>query len=669
MDAALADRMIYSGKKLVFVRHAGANQFVCKFPFDLAFTEKCRVIPSFASKYKPDPTGERKKGIFVGWNIHYLDLPILEAVSFGSGYSVDYEDREILRKMKADYLDKREWKLGKLARIRSFSLRGPRKELMYYRQSDGVWAFKEEVPPMTRAEADKLKASDPKFKDDFVEPVPIVIVPAVRPLDDLQNVGAGALFRAQKDILADGMGAGKTAQAIGAVILNKLDGRPHKTLVLCPTTVKGAWRGEVEDMTKDLKALILNKNMEKRFEQYPLCKDYDVIIASYGTFLSDYQELAEFVNPDILIIDEAHRLCNKDNKSTQLLIGGKEVKKTFLMMAKPHSIYLVTGTPINNELEDLYATLKTLDSAIFHWGGFRNRYTILKEGSRWERKMVKNEETGVMEPKASKRLFYTTEGYKNEAELKGKLGLHMIRRTKDEILPNLPPKSYTFEDVILDEEERKIYDDLKEKWQAFVRGKGVAVKSHLSWMIRAQQICNSLETYPDAGGIKKSSKLKALLRIVDREAPKRKIIIFSKFAEMTKIIERELKVWHPIHMNGDTPDEDRYDMWHEMFQKDPKYRAFVTTIECGGAGITLNASNLVIFYDKGWTLKSNEQAADRSHRRGQENDVEIKTLRVVDSIDEHIEMTWINKGLLVDSTINVEKAVRDMLLEQKEALI
>jgi len=422
--------------------------------------------------------------------------------------------------------------------------------------------------------------------------------------------------------------------------------------------MKGAWKREIETVTNDLKPVIMDSKMEKRYKVYEEeIGNYDVMIISYDGFLADYDELCTYFKPDIIVIDECHRIANRQNRITQALIGGRTVKKTFTMMCQPHSIYLLTGTPISNRLEDLYAMLKLIDPGIFSWTGFGNRYTIVEEGQRW----LHN--GGVSRPTTFQKIV----GYRNEKELKAKLSLHMIRRTKDEILPELPEKVFQVIEVELDTEERKIYKDLKEDYKASIRGKELSVTDALTWMTRAQQIANSLETVPGSG-TKKSSKLAELIKIVEAEAPNRKILIFSKYKTMTSIIERELKHLKPFHLNGDVPSEKRTEMI-DTFQTTEENRVFISTIKAGGVGITLTAADLVIFFDIAWTPAANAQAADRVHRIGQKNSVLVLTLRVKNSVEEKIERIWMGKQKTIDDVVGDEANLTKMTREELEDLI
>jgi SNF2 family DNA or RNA helicase len=614
MDAQSALRMIQQGSKLAFVRCLGGSLFLVNLPFELqktregwrpvagSLTGECGIIPSW-----------KWDGDLKGYRVHYLDLPLLEALAFKAGYTLEYENRDALRKLRSEYLERREWK-----------------------------------------------------KKVVLE------IPLKRPMDPLQTIGSQFMYRTGWALNADGMGGGKTVQGIGAVVLNKMDGKPHRTLVLCPKSVKGAWAKEIR-ATTDMTVVLLESNMEKRFEQYATLKDYDFVISSFDSFVSDFKEIGEAMKPDILIIDEVHRICERGNRLTQILIGGREVKKTFFEYANPHSGYLMTGTPISNDLEDLYALLRLMDRNAMNWIGFRNRYCITEEGELWTR--PKAEElaaalaNGAAAPKAKKKTYTTVVGYQNQEELKAKLSLHMIRRTKDELLPNLPKKTFTVVEVELDAEERKVYNALKDEFTTTIRGKELTVKSQLEWMTRAQQICDSLEIVPDSTA-KKSTKLVKLLDIIKAEAPHRKIVVFSKYKEMTDIIVRELKAMRipSLYLHGDVKDELRQPMCDE-FQEDDTIRVFVSTMKAGGVGITLHAAGLCVLYDRWWSPGANFQAVDRLHRRGLKHPVDAVFLRVKDSVEEYVEKTWVDKQDTVNNMISDEAVLSSLTATERVSLL
>ena len=646
METEVACQLIAKGADLIHVRVIGGPYLSCYTRFNPEFTDKCHGIPSW--QWVADKRHFR---------VHYLDLHTLEGVTFSAGYEMRYEPAAVehIKEIKKEYLGQREYKTGREAMIRSGAAWNPDTGPLYL-LSNGTglsWVQKDMATVFTRAAADAMaKSQEIGPQGCFIEPIPLMTVTAKRAFKQYQNVGSSFMFKARRVLNADGMGAGKTAQTVGAVMLNKEAGFDYKTVVVCPSSVKFAWENEFKAVC-DLRVLVLDRSMNKRYEQYEFLKDYDVIIIAYDGFLSDYEEIARLFKPSILVVDECHRICNRQNKLTQVLVGGKNVRKTFPLMCDLHSVYLLSGTPITNKLEDLYTLLKLIDPGLFSWKGFSNRYCVEEERFLWQGK--------------TRRSFWKIVGYKNEKELKAKLSLFMVRRTKDEVLPELPEKIYQTVDVDFSDEERKVYNELKKDFKAIIRGKELTVMDKLSWMTRAQQICDSLELVA-GGGTKKSSKLEELIRIVNEQAGAHKIVIFSKYKGMTNIICRELAHLKPFHLNGGVESADRQVMINE-FQTDPKRRLFVSTLGAGGVGVTLTAADVVIFYDKHWSPALNNQAADRLHRIGQKNVINVVTLRVRKSIEEHVLKVWASKQNLIDSMVGDEAIIGKMAQAELESLI
>lgn len=601
MEASTAGALIQDGQKLVYVRHAGGPYFLCSNAWGLGVEE---VVPSWV--WRKEHAAHR---------VHYLDLRLLEEVVFKSGYTLHFDKPEALKQLKTSYLERRMWK-----------------------KSDDTETM-EKIIAIWNARGKNL---------------PILSVPTYRIPDAKQLVGARFAFRNGRVLIADGPGVGKTTEALYAVLLNKINQRPFKTLVICPTSVKGAWIDDAEALG-GLRVLTLSGVSDERGLQYDQIDKADLVIISQDGFMDDYAELSKY-GFNILILDEGHGICNKENKLTQILIGSKKIRKTFTQVVAPHSVYILTGTPLSNKLDDLYPLLKLLDPGVMSWGGFLNRYTIREEGVRWMWKVV-----GGVKKKFPQR-FNAVVGYVNHDELKAKLSLHMIRRTKDEALPNLPKKRFRTVDITFSDTERKVYEDLRKTFTANIGGKIVQIKSTIEWLTKAQQICDSLEIVKGTGSTE-SSKLAEMMRWVHKIAPHHKIVIFSRSSEMTTIIARECAQYNPIHFHGAVPDKKRKAMI-DSFQKDPTRRIFVSTLKAGGVGVTLTAGNVVMLYDRWWAPGGNTQAADRCHRRTQTKPVLVLSFRVKDSFEEHIEKVWLNKQAMVQNMIGDESVLEDMTVKE-----
>ena len=591
-----AMNLIQLGHKIAHIRHWTGPYFLVKTPGPWVSEDAA----TFGEACKEIPSWMWIKDQS-SWKIHFLDIPTLEGIAFKAGYTPKYDPatEAVMKGLKAGYLERREWKKGALVEI-----------------------------------------------------------PCKRALCDYQIVGAQFLYKAQRALIGDSPGVGKSAATIGAILLNKIDNLPYKTLILCPASVKGAWLKELGIVTDELRPIVLESKMEKRYAQYENLANCDVLISSYDSFIRDYDDLPKYFKPDILVLDEIHRASNRKNKITQTLIGGKSIKKTFLQVVNPRCIYELTGSPIGNKLEDLYPLMRIIDPGMFSWGGFCNRYTIQEQAQVWRHN------GGVSRPVT----FTKVTGYKNAPELKAKLSLCMIRRTKQDVLTELPAKSLQIREIELGTEERKIYNDLRKDYKAEIRGKEITIIDQIVWSTRAQQIADSLELVPGSDA-KKSSKMEELIEVVDARATLEKIVIFSKFSKMVDIMAREFKNSHPIVLTGDTPTDKRAKLIAD-FQEDPKYRLFLATYGAGGVGVTLHAASTVILYDVHWNPAACEQAIGRLDRKGQVNPVTVIVMKSLDTIDQRtMDVVSLKQGI-IDSTVGDESTtLAGMTREQLENLI
>jgi SNF2 family DNA or RNA helicase len=488
-----------------------------------------------------------------------------------------------------------------------------------------------------------------------------------RQLKDYQIIGAQFMYYARTVINADAPGAGKTIQTIAAILLNKYADRPYKSIIVVPNSVKYNWKNEFDLTTDELKVMVMDSNYDKRQKQYEQSANYDILIMSYDSFMRDYDDITTIFDPNIFIIDEAHRLANRTNKITQIIIGGKTIKKNFLKICKNlHSIYLLTGTPFVNKIEDVYPLLRIIDNGIYTLNGFRNRYMKIRE---CEKTIIKD---GI-----TKRIkFPLVLGYKNEEELKNRLNFYMIRRTKDKIMNELPPVSFKTIEIEFSNEERKIYNNLRDEFKKNVNPM-VLLKGNiqnpelLKWFTKAQLICNSLELVEEANS-KKSSKKEELINIINDRIEDNKIIVFSKYKKMIDILERDLKEFNPLLLHGDIKDIDRQKNI-EAFQKDPNKRLFLATLGAGGVGVNLTTGDsdniIVILYDRWYSAALNNQAISRVYRLGQNKPIEVIIMRVKDSIEEHVEKIWVNKQITASNLIDDEAIFKMLSFEQLMELI
>ena len=502
-----------------------------------------------------------------------------------------------------------------------------------------------------------------KLKNEIVLQMP----PTKRELKKYQIIGAQFMYYARTVINADVPGAGKTIQTITAILLNKYADREYKSLIIAPNSVKYNWENEFALTTDELKVMVMDSNYNNRLKQYEKAQEYDALIMSYDSFLRDYEDIPSIFNPNILIIDEAHRLANRTNKITQILIGSRYIKKNFLRLCKTlHSIYLLTGTPFINKIDDIYPLFRIVDNGIYTLNGFRKRYMRIRE---CEKIINKDGYSKTIK-------FPIILGYKNEDEIKNRLNFYMIRRTKDKILNELPQIIFKTVSVELSPEELSIYNKIKENFQNEVKSM-VGLKLNLNinnpqilkWFLKAQLACDSLELLEDSNS-NKSSKKEELMEIIEDRIENNKIVIFSKYKKMIEILERDLKKYNPLVLHGDIKDIDRQENI-ELFRNDPNRRIFLATLGAGGVGVNLttNEDMMLILYDRWYSAALNNQAISRVYRLGQNKPIEVIIMRVKNSIEERIEKIWVNKQITSINLIDDDAVFKMLSFEQLMELI
>jgi len=329
---------------------------------------------------------------------------------------------------------------------------------------------------------------------------------------------------------------------------------------------------------------------------------------------------------DTIVIDEATRVSNPRTKQSKLI---KKIK------AKRR--IAMTGTPLNNTVNDLWNIADFCqEGSLGSYWQFTERYCIK---DRWG----------------------SVIGYKNLPELKKKLHSLMIRRTKKEVLHELPDRLYETIYIDFEPEERQIYDAIKNEIKGELKEYCIDkvlqdqyLSSAIVKMIRLRQTACSLELVSQH---KQSPKLEALKELLsDIMHGEEKAIIFSEFKEMTKIIHSNLSSYNSLLYTGDTSKEEREEIV-KKFNNDEKYKILVMS-PAGGFGLNLQRANYIIHYDLPWSLAKVEQREGRAHRIGQKNKLTIFKLVVKNTIDEYIIKVLHKKQKISDDLLEKKKIKR-----------
>ncbi|MFO8058297.1 MAG: DEAD/DEAH box helicase [bacterium] len=410
----------------------------------------------------------------------------------------------------------------------------------------------------------------------------------------------GALFAARqgRSIIADDMGLGKTIQAIAACeILARLAGI-ERVLVVCPASLKHQWQTEIERFT-DRSAMVIEGGLAARERLYETESFYK--LCNYELIYRDRDFIKQW-SPDMIILDEAQRIKNWKTRTAQ------SVKQ----LESPYAIVL-TGTPLENRLEELHSIVEFVDR--FHLGP---RFRFLHEHQ------VTDE-------------FGKVVGYKNLSRISETLSPILIRRTKDEVLKELPERLEKKYFVGMTPEQMKHHEENKEtvgrivaKWRRY----GFLSETDQRVLLTALQFmrmsCNStylLDKRTDHGY--KADELMGLLSDIF-EDPKAKVVVFSQWLGTHELIIRRLEEngWDYAFLHGGVPSKKRKDLI-QRFRDNKNCRLFLST-EAGGLGMNLQNASAVINMDMPWNPAVLDQRIGRVHRLGQHQPV-----RVVNFVADH----------------------------------
>ncbi len=427
-------------------------------------------------------------------------------------------------------------------------------------------------------------------------------------------------------ILADDMGLGKTLEII-ALLASDVNFKP--SLIVCPKSLIFNWMNEFERFAPYIKVqAIYGSAMFRKSLINNISKDEDcVYITSYDSLRLDIDEY-KAVQFNYAILDEAQYIKN---------VFAKKTKSVKLIQASHR--FVLTGTPIENNIYDLWS--------IFDYIMPNYLPKIDDFHSRFER----------------------DETY--QPILIKKISPFILRRTKTEVLKDLPEKYEVVMTCDMEEEQRKLYDayrlDAKEKLQMNLITKfGV-----LTYLTRLRQLCVEpsmfIENYHFGSG-----KIKALLSIVhERLINKHRILIFSQFVQCLNIIEKNFKMNQINYriITGETPAQERLNIC-EDFNKDESIKIVLISLKAGGTGLNLTGADVVIHVDPWWNVAAQNQATDRAHRIGQVKNVEVIKLICENSIEQKVVELQNKKKDLIDKIItNDDSSITNLSLDDMNFIL
>ena len=417
-------------------------------------------------------------------------------------------------------------------------------------------------------------------------------------------------------IIADEMGLGKTVQAASAAVLKKQVFGFKKTLVICPATLKSQWKKEIEKFTNE-KALIISGRPKEREIQYH-DEEHFFFIVNYEMVLRDSLAINK-AGIDFLILDEAQRIKNFETK-TSSAVKRLQVKHTLV----------ITGTPIENRLIDIYSVVSVLDPYFF--------------GPLWEFSyqhcLFDSEKTNKIN------------GYYNLQTLNNQLADILIRREKREVLDQLPNVQQIDIPIELSPEQAEYHASYAQGIASILRKKFLTAydMQRMQLLLTSMRmVCDSTYLIDEETNV--SPKMDELENILfekfDLRSTNRKIIIFSEWIKVHKLIGRMLrqnKIGF-VELNGKVPVKSRGSLI-KKFESSPECKIFLST-EAGGAGLNLQVADTLINFELPWNPAKKNQRIGRIDRLGQKsNSLTIYNLITRKSIEQQIAA-----GLLVKQNL------------------
>ncbi|HWD37977.1 MAG TPA: DEAD/DEAH box helicase, partial [Fimbriimonas sp.] len=413
-------------------------------------------------------------------------------------------------------------------------------------------------------------------------------------LDFLSEFGFGG-------ILADDMGLGKTVQTLAHIARQKKAGLvTHPVLIVGPTSTIPNWLAEIERFTPTLKVLKLHGPHRKMdFVSIPR---YDIVLTSYPLLARDRQDLIDY-EFHAIVLDEAQ---NVKNATTNVAKASSELKANYRVA--------LSGTPIENNLDELWSLFR------FAMPGLLGGLTEFRREFRFP---IENQNSNAARELLARRIRP-----------------FILRRTKEEVVKELPPKTVIVDRIEFDDAQRDLYDALLLTVEQRVRE---AVESRgwdksrmeiLELLLRLRQVCCDPKLLK-TDEAPESAKLDRLVEMLSELASEgRRALVFSQFTSMLDLMEPRLKeqglAW--VRLSGNTKDRATP---VKRFQAG-EVPIFLISLRAGGTGLNLTAADTVIHYDPWWNPAVENQATDRAHRIGQDKPVFVYKLVAANTIEEKI---------------------------------
>ena len=456
-------------------------------------------------------------------------------------------------------------------------------------------------------------------------PPPVGLRATLRPYQEVGVEWLGALVRHEAGgVLADDMGLGKTLQTIAHLVRERDSGRADKPcLVVCPTSLIGNWQRELGKFAPGLSVVVVHgPRREGRFEEIPRA---DVVLTTYPILVRDLETFANH-GYHLVILDEAQAVKNPRALASQAV----------RRLNARHRLCL-SGTPVENNLEELWSLFDFLMPGFLGDAQrFRTHFRLPIE-------------------RAGNQL-------KLEA-LRNAVSPFILRRMKEHVARDLPPKTEIVRPVELTDDQRELYESIRVAAHGDVRrairlkgvtGSAIAI---LDALMKLRQVCCDprLVNVPSARRVNGSAKLACFFELLETQLEQgRRVLVFSQFTRMLDLIangldERNLPF---VELTGKTQDRQRAVDRFEAREVD----VFLISLKAGGTGLNLTSADTVVHYDPWWNAASQAQATDRAYRIGQTRPVFVYNLIAAGSVEERMLRLQQKKSELASSLLGLGNA-------------
>ena len=412
--------------------------------------------------------------------------------------------------------------------------------------------------------------------------------PLFERLRPYQREGASFLFHRKSALLADEMGLGKTVQA--AVALESLKGINRRVLLVAPAPLCLNWMSELGKWARSLVVRRVSGSAQDRQVTYRL--PIQVLITSYEQLRADIDSIASSIEFDLVILDEVQRIKNI-NSSTSLAC--RRIRRK--------SSWGLSGTPLENSVDDLLSIFRFLAPQLLRPGMSRS-------------------------------------------EIHATMQDHFLRRTKAQVLSELPPIIVRDIRLELGPHQRQVYESVWSKRLSSLDGQhgSTRVVSMLAVLTRLKQICNF---DPTTGDSAKWDVLQGLFESIEQSGGKG--LVFSQYVETLQWLSQRLTITHEVYHGG--LSDDHREQMTDRFRKRPGPRIMLVSLKAGGVGLNLQEASTVILFDRWWNPAVEHQAVQRAHRFGKETPLQVIRFVVEDTIEERITEILRNKTALFDEYI------------------